>query len=166
MKLANTKQQKEEAILQDPHAVTSAKYFTHLDGVGTVVTVDAAQTQAAVMAAQVAVIAQQMQTLHAQMYAIHPLFSTLAYIKSFNGALLAQLGNTKSALQLFANAWHTIQAELQIFITDATAAGQSQLKNQPCLAAVQLTTAAGEWQEVAGGALNFVNNFYLKTVGS
>ena len=65
-------------------------------------------------------------------------------------------------MQLIEGAWKTIANELGDVIQNIQQAASSELKNQPCLAEVMLTTAASEWQDVADDAQNFTLSFYLQ----
>jgi hypothetical protein len=91
--------------------------------------------------------------------------NVLIEVKSLHLELQAQLGTAMPGLQHAQAAWNAVAIELQQVTTFAREAGARALKDVPCLAQVELATAASEWQAVADDAQNFVDT-YLRAAGS
>ena len=83
----------------------------------------------------------------------------LIHVKSLHVELGTQLAAAMPGLQHTQGAWNAIAMELQAVAAFAKKAGAAALKDVPCLARVELSTAASEWQVVADDAQNFVETY-------
>lgn len=159
------KQAAQAQITSDKHALNSTKYYSWIPFVGTVVAVDKIVEKRKDIANQLARIGgdvQQMQSIQQQIQATKKEIGQLTYASQYNQHMATELGNAMGPMQLIEGAWKTISDELGDVMSNVQLAAASELKNEPCLAAVALTTAADEWQDVGNDGHVFNMNFRIQ----
>ena len=107
-----------------------------------------------------------MRGLTAQMNALRADISQLTYSANYNTKMATEIQNAIGSLDLIKGAWSTIVAELGDIIVNVGKATSKELRNNPCLSAVYLATAAQEWGQVADDAESFALNFYMQPIAA
>lgn len=163
--LTSDMQSAQAAILGDRQTIDEAKYYAWVPFVGAIVAIakissanddiERERRRIAQDVADIQAIQQRLQQLNAAI-------AELNYVAAFNASLLPMLVEAQPGLQRIRSAWETISSELQDVILNIEQAESAALSDQPCLAAVVLSTAAQEWQDVANDAHSFMANFYLR----
>lgn len=152
-------------ILHDQKVIDDTKYYSWVPFVGTAVSVGEIiahehdiKEQIARINADVAV----MQQTTAEMNALRADISELTYTAKYNTAMAQEISSALGSLDLIKGAWGTIVQELGDVIANVQNATAEALKDNPCLSAVSLATAAVEWGQVADDAESFALNFYIQ----
>lgn len=158
-------QMAQAAIVGDNKAINSTKYYSWVPFVGTAVAVGeivAHENDIKKQLARIAADVADMQSLTQQMNALKADISQLTYTAKYNTKMADQIQSALGSLNLIKGAWKTIVSELGDVIGNIADATSQELKNNTCLSAVSLGTAATEWGQVANDASSFAMNFYVQ----
>ena len=85
----------------------------------------------------------------------------MTYAVQYNQHMIGEIDRAMRGSELIQGAWKTIAAELGLVVQNVASATAEQLANNPCLAAISLSTAASEWADIAQDAQKFMLNFYV-----
>jgi hypothetical protein len=157
-----TIQSAQAAIVQDRKVINDTVYYSWIPLVGTIVAVaiiiarnEDIKTQLNRINGAVAKIQEdngKLQPLNARV-------AQLAYAQNFNNGLITKIGDVLPVIQTIQGAWGTINSLLGNVIGHINTAQDP--KSIGCLAAIELTTAANIWKDVAGDAHAYMQNFYV-----
>ena len=151
-------------IVHDQKVIDATVYYSWIPFIGTIIALAEIITSEDDIKQQINTIKTAIQAITTDNAELDPLNSKatqLTYANQFNTDLIAHLGDAKDSLKLIQGAWKTISNELGDILQNIDKAEDADLKNNACLAAVMLTTAATEWQSVANDAHNYMMNFYV-----
>lgn len=152
-------------ILSDQKVIDDTKYYSWIPFVGTAVSVGEIIAHEHDIKEQIARIntdVAKMQALTKQMNALRADISDLTYTAQYNTSMAGEISAALGSLDLIKGAWGTIVSELDDVILNVEKATAEALKDNPCLSAVSLATAAVEWGQVADDAESFALNFYVQ----
>lgn len=152
-------------IVHDKKVINDTKYYSWIPFVGTAVGVGEIISKENDIKKQVDRIKADvlaMQSDQKKIQAFNQEIAQLNYTKQYNQHMASEINDTVGSLQTIEGAWKTIGSELGDIVENVKEASASELKDEPCLAAVALTTAAEEWLDVANDARAFENNFYIQ----
>ena len=150
------------AILSDKEQIDRTKYYSWIPLVGTIIAIAYIISSNKDIQAQVARIQGDVgiiQSTNATLAPLNARVAQLTFAQSFNTELTGKLAKVLPAIEKMKGVWGTINSELSLVLENINSA--RDMKDVPCMAAISLTTAANEWQDVANDAHNYMLEYYI-----
>jgi hypothetical protein len=159
------KQQAQAQIVSDQNTIDSTKYYSWIPFVGTAVAVGeiiAKRNDIKSLLNRIDDDIGAMRGYQNDIQKVSVEIAHLTYAAKYNQHMADEINNALGGMQLIESAWKTIASEIGDVAGNIRKAAAAELKDQPCLASIMLTTAANEWQDIATDANSFTLNFYLQ----
>ena len=160
----STIQAAQASIVHDKKVIHDTVYYSWIPLIGTIVALAEIISSNNDIKAQLVKINNAVIAIQSDNQQLQPLnqkVAQLIYAQNFNNGQITQIEGVTPVLQTIQGCWGTIFSELGDVLGHINNAQADQVKKMTCLAEVELTVAANQWQDVANDAHDYMMNFYI-----